>query len=157
MFPLKHSSTTKTWEQWWLWLARRLHSFGRQDRDHSVPISPLVPPGHHYSSIRPHCCHDPTCTQPPGANGLLQTGVCCRSTSLGARFISWSPQCLAGWSAVLYKGNQASYFHSGVLCCPAILYLAWQGQEGSHDLVCVELHNLWCLHNIDVLRGGGSK
>lgn len=70
---------------------------------------------------------------------------------------SWSPPCLAGRSAVLYKENQASYFHSGVLCCPAILYLAWQGRQGSHDEVCVGLHNLWCLHNSYVGRGGQNK
>lgn len=71
--------------------------------------------------------------------------------------VSWSQQCLAGRSAVLYKENQASYFHSGVLCCPAILYLAWRGRQGSHDLVCVGLHNLWRLHNFYVGRGGQNK
>lgn len=132
------------------------NSSGRRDSVHhcaslSPPTAAMLPPLFYTTTLWPqpklHSTSRPK--WPPSDRCLLLVTF----TLLWA-LVSRSPHCLAGRSAVLYKENQVSCFHSGVLCCPAILYLAWRGRHGSHDQVCVGLHNLWRLRKSYVGSGG---
>lgn len=121
---------------------------------------------HHCASVSPHCRHVTTTLLYDHTVATAQTALNLQAQMASFRclllvtftvlwaLVSRSTHCLAGRSAVLYKENQVSCFHSGVLCCPAILYLAWRGRHGSHDQVCVGLHNLWRLRKSYVGAGG---